>query len=152
MKHAAAVIATGWMVSVLALVLVASLQGETQDREAAKTDLQATLGAERGYYGDSRLELITFHLMNHARRTLNTEERSWQLVIDGKPAPDPGGQLWTGPRPAEGYGSLDPGRDLRFGEALPLHEYFPEHRQYKIFWRAAGFRSNTVVVNGGAEP
>ncbi len=116
------------------------------------TNLQATLKAERGYYGDFRLELITFHLTNHSNRVLSTAESSWQLVIDGEPLRDRGGQLWTGPRPAEGYGSLPPGRDFQFGKALPLKEYFPEHRQYEVFRRAAGFKSNTVVVNGGTAP
>jgi hypothetical protein len=115
----------------------------------SNTQLQATLKAERGYYGDFRLELISFHLMNHSNESLNTAESSWELIIDGKPATNSGGQLWMGPRPAEGYGTLAPGRDFRFGKALAVREYFPEPRDYAVSWKAAGFRSNTVIVRGG---
>lgn len=41
---------------------------------------------------------------------------------------------------------------FQFGKALPIREYFPEARDYKIYWKAAAFRSNIAVVRGGATP
>jgi hypothetical protein len=74
------------------------------------------------------------------------------LIIDGRKFPDFGGQLWAGPRPTEGYDNVPSGNTLQFGKALPISEFFPEARDYKIYWKAAGFRSNEVVVKGGITP
>jgi hypothetical protein len=98
------------------------------------------------------LETLTFQLKNDSNKVLDSATSTWVLVIDGRQAPDPGGQLWMGPKPVGGYGTVHPGTTYWFGKALPLREYFPEARNYKVYWKAAGFRSNTVVVRGGTTP
>jgi hypothetical protein len=114
--------------------------------------LHATLSAAPGYYGDPRLVTLTFCLTNDSDQVLYSEEKSWTLVIDDHEVPDRGGQLWMGPRPTGGYGTVRPGGTFLFGKALPFREYFPEARDYKVCWKAAAFRSNVVVVRGVGAP
>jgi hypothetical protein len=118
----------------------------------SKRGLHATLNAESGYYGDPRLETLTFRLMNDSDQVLDSATTSWTLVIDDREVPDRGGQLWMGPQPTTGYGTVRSGSTFQFGKALPIREYFPEARDYKIYWKAAAFRSNVAVVRGGATP
>lgn len=118
----------------------------------SKAGLRASLSAASGYYGDPRLMTLTFRLTNDSDHVLHSEEKSWVLVIDDREVPDRGGQLWMGPRPTGGYGIVPPGRTFIFGKALPYREYFPEARDYKVYWKAAAFRSNVVVVRGAAAP
>ena len=148
---------SGIIFSLLALTTCCSAQPNCQPGEhrssstvqASKRGLHATLNVERGYYGDPKLETLTFRLMNDSDHVLDSSTKSWTLVIDGREAPDPGGQLWMGPRPTDGYDTVPSGSTFQFGKALPIHEYFPEARDYRIYWRAAAFRSNEVVVKGG---
>lgn len=127
--------------------------GHKQDAtSASKRGLHATLNAERGWYGHPRLETLTFRLMNDSDHTLDTATASWTLVIDDRQVPDRGGQLWAGPKPTEGYGTVGSGGTIQFGKGLPVREYFPESRDYNIYWKAAAFRSNVVVVRGGTAP
>jgi hypothetical protein len=91
-------------------------------------------------------------LANDSDHALDSGTSSWVLVIDDKQAPDPGGQLWMGGKPAGGYDTVRPGQTYQFGKALPLKQYFPEPRDYRVYWKAAGFRSNVVVVKGQATP
>jgi len=114
--------------------------------------LHATLNTEPGYYGDPRLETLTFRLMNDSDQVLDSATASWALVIDDREVPDRGDQLWMGPKPTGGYGTVRSGSTFQFGKALPIREYFPEARDYKIYWKAAAFRSNVAVVRGGATP
>ena len=117
-----------------------------------KCGLHATLNVKDGYYRDPRFEHITFRLMNDCDQILDSATKSWTLVIDEQEASDPGGQLWMGPKPTPGYDLVKPGATVEFGKALPFSEYFPEARDYKLFWKAAGFKSNVVIVRGGATP
>jgi hypothetical protein len=71
------------------------------------------------------------------------------LVIDGQEVPNRGGQLWMGPKPTGGYDTVPSGATFQFGKGLPIREYFPEARDYKIYWKSAAFRSNEVIVKGG---
>ena len=118
----------------------------------SKRGLHATLNVEPGFYGDTRLETINFRLMNDSDEVLDSATASWTLVIDDREVPNRGGQLWMGPQPAGGYGTVRSGYTFQFGKGLPIREYFPEARDYKIYWKAAAFRSNVAVVRGGATP
>jgi len=90
--------------------------------------------------------------MNDSNRVLDSSTSSWKLVIDGKEVPDIGGQLWMGPRPTGGYDTVPSGNTFQFGKGLSIREYFPEPRDYKIYWKATGFKSNEAVVKGGVAP
>jgi hypothetical protein len=132
----------------------ASPAGKSGLRASSETKrgLHGTLNVDRGYYGDLRLETLTFRLMNDSDQVLDSATASWVLVIDDQEVPDRGGQLWAGPQPTGGYGTVKSGGTFQFGKALPIREYFPEPRDYKIYWRAAAFRSNVVTVRGGVQP
>jgi hypothetical protein len=84
----------------------------------SKRGLHATLNAEPGYYGDPRLETLTFRLMNDSDKVLDSATASWTLVIDDREVPDRGGELWMGPRPTAGNGTVRPGSMFQFGKAL----------------------------------
>ncbi len=131
------------------LVLLTLLLTPFGQASESKHGLHAHLEAARGYYGDMRLETLSFHLTNDSDKALDTAKDTWTLIIDGKAAPNPGGQFWMGGQPPGGYRTVSPGTDYRFGKALPWRQYFPEARDYTVYWRAAGFRSNTVVIRGG---
>ena len=111
--------------------------------------LQASLTAERGWGEDMTLESVTFCLANRSKMVLSSKPETWVLVVDGKEAPDPGGQLWMGGQTAGGYGTVPIGGTFRFGKGLSRAQYFPANREYRLFWEAAGFRSNVVVIRGG---
>jgi hypothetical protein len=147
---------SGIMVAMLALVSCypASTSSQVQDHKpcapsAERRGLHATLNAERGWYGDLRLVTLTFRLMNDSDQTLDSATASWALVIDDREVSDNGGQLWTGGGPIGGYGTVLSGTTFQLGKGLPIREYFPEPRDYRIYWKAAGFRSNVAVVRGG---
>ena len=72
------------------------------------------------------------------------------LVIDGKEVADSGMMFANGPRPVGGFGNVPSGTTFEFGYGLPLNEYFPENRDYKVYWKGAAFQSNTVTVHGGS--
>jgi hypothetical protein len=139
----------------LALIFCCSTSSRSQSLEPKPDDsynkrgLHATLNAQPGYYGDPRLVTLTFRLMNDSDRVLYSERASWILVIDGQEVPNRGGQLWIGTQTAGGYEIVGSGYTFQFGKGLPIREYFPETRDYKIYWKAAAFRSNIAVVRGG---
>ena len=115
--------------------------------------LHATIGvATPGWSGDSRFVDVTFQLSNDSDRVLKSATSSWELVIDGSEAPDPGGQLWMGGQPTGGYETVRPGKTYRFGKSLPYGQYFPEARDYKVYWKSAVFKSNVIVVRGQTQP
>lgn len=118
----------------------------------SKRGLHATLGVQSGWYGDFRLETLTFRLMNDSDQTLESFPGSWTLVIDGREVPDPGGQLWMGGKPSGGYESVPSGTTFEFGKGLPIARYFPKARNYRIYWKAACFRSNVALVGGAGFP
>ena len=97
------------------------------------------------------LESVTFYLANRSKAILSAKPETWVLVIDGKVAPDPGGQLWMGGQTAGGYGTVPLGATFRFGKGLSRAQYFPADRDYRLFWKAVGFRSNVVVIRGGVK-
>jgi hypothetical protein len=111
--------------------------------------LYAALHAQPGFYGDYSLETVDFVLINDSDQVLESSPGSWILVIDGKAAPDPGGQLWAGGKPAGGYRTVKPCQTFRFGKGLRVSEYFPEAHDYRVYWKAATFQSDVIVVRGG---
>jgi hypothetical protein len=110
--------------------------------------LHGKLSAQPGFYGDSRLETLTLCLSNNSDQTRDSSPESWVLVIDDKNVPDSGMMFLNGGAPAGGYKTVPPGHTFIFGKGLPRLKYFPEARNYRVYWKSASFRSNTVIVNG----
>jgi hypothetical protein len=54
-------------------------------------------------------------------------------MIDDREVPDRGGNSGPGGQPTGGYGTVQSGSTFQFGKALPIREYFPEARDYKIY-------------------
>lgn len=78
-----------------------SLWGQAREHKPgacldSKRGLHATLNAEPGYYGDPRLETLTFRLMNDSDNLLDSATTSWTLVIDDREVPDRGGAALDG--------------------------------------------------------
>lgn len=108
--------------------------------------LHAGITAEltQGYSDPS--VMIGFVLLNDSESIQNTAPESWQIVIDGKVLKDSGWILGNGPEPVGGYGKLGVGAKYDFGKALPIAQYFPEKREYKVSWKGKYFQSPTVTV------
>ena len=104
----------------VAFLFIPFLFGQASDHPDSNRGLHATLKPDPGYFGDAQLETLTFRLTNDSDKVLDSTTSSWVLVIDGKQAPDPGGQLWMGPQPAGGYGTVRPGTTYQFGEGTRL--------------------------------
>ena len=136
---------------VLATVLVATLIPSI----AAQSKLEQTC---RGLHAAIRGELsppyahppfvqLTFVLMNDSENPINAVEEGWKLVIDGKELKDSDFIICCGPRPAGGWGTLQPGESYEFGVAMERSKYFPEAREYQVYWKGKGFQSSTIIVN-----
>jgi hypothetical protein len=148
---------SGILILVVACVSHICVPSSGQSRKRPPNDcsdsgrgLHATLNADHGHSENGSSQLLVFLLMNDSDHALDSAARSWALIIDDHPASDRGGQLWTGPGPIEGYGTLRPGASYEFGKELSINQYFPEVRDYKVYWKSAGFRSNVAVVRGGS--
>jgi hypothetical protein len=110
--------------------------------------LHATLNTQLGFYGDLSLETLTFRLMNDSNETLDSGPDTWILFIDGKEIDDSSNLFLNGGAPTGGYKKVQSGFTYEFGKALPLSRYFPENREYKVYWKASGFQSNIAIVRG----
>jgi hypothetical protein len=66
------------------------------------------------------LETLTFRLMNDSDQVLDSATASWTLVIDDREVPDRGGQLWAGPKPTGGYGTVQSGGECRIAPSPPV--------------------------------
>jgi len=91
---------------------------------------------------------LIFHLTNGSNHSIDSAPGTWTLVIDGKDVADSGMIFGNGPAPIGGFGTLKPGAAYEFEKGLPLVQYFPENRDYKVLWRGSQFRSNRVTVHG----
>jgi hypothetical protein len=65
------------------LVLLTLLFAPLGQASESKQGLHAHLEATRGYYGDMRLEMLSFHLMNDSDKILDSAKNTWTLIIDG---------------------------------------------------------------------
>jgi hypothetical protein len=90
--------------------------------------------------------MVSFILLNDEESIADTTPGSWKLNIDGKELSDSTMIFGNGPAPTDGWRTLNPGGTAQFGKALDVSRYFPEAREYKIFWNGAGFRSPTTSV------
>lgn len=103
-----------------------------------------TVELTQGYSDPS--VMVVFVLLNDSEIAQNTAPESWQIVIDGKVLKDSGWILGNGPMPTGGFGKLSAGQKYDFGKALPIAQYFPEKREYKVSWKGKNFQSPTVKV------
>ena len=92
---------------------------------------------------------LLYTLLNDGESPATSSEASWKLFIDGKEVPD----VWgIGLGPSGGYGTLNPGQSYRLGVALELSKYFPEVRDYKVYWMGNGFQSSTITIRVTSAP
>jgi hypothetical protein len=87
--------------------------------------------------------MVTFILLNDGESPVNSTEEGWKLFIDGK---EQDGVWNNGPQPIGGYGNLNPGESYELGMALELSRFFPEERDYKVYWKGKRFHSSTITV------
>ena len=90
--------------------------------------------------------MFTFHLLNDSETAQTTAPETWKIVIDGKELKDSGWIFANGPAPVGGYGTLASGSIFDFGTALPIANYFPETREYRISWKGRYFQSPTATI------
>jgi hypothetical protein len=90
--------------------------------------------------------MVGFILLNDSESIQDTAPESWEIVIDGKVLKESDWILGNGPMPVGGYGKLAVGANYDFGKALPIAQYFPEKREYKVSWKGKYFQSPTVTV------
>jgi hypothetical protein len=122
--------------------------------------LQVSLTASVDIYAESPSELITFRLKNGTQIDVECRPETWALMIDGKAYAGsgmlfgngpgtPGGPCQAGLQSSEERRALlKPGAVFEKTYLLALVNFFPENRDYKVAWRAAGFESNTAIVHG----
>lgn len=136
---------------VLVTVLVASLVPfiAAQDKPGQICGgLHAALRGEPSPpYQQPPVVQLTFILLNDSENPINAVEERWKIVIDGKELKDSDFILCCGPRPSGGFGTLKPGESYDFGVALERGKYFPEKREYRVFWKGKGFQSSTITVD-----
>lgn len=97
-------------------------------------------------YTEPPFVMLSFILLNDSEQPIDAAAEDWRIVIDGKELADSGYIFGNGPGPVGGWGVLNPGESYQFGKALPVGEYFPVEREYRVFWRSKGFRSSTITV------
>jgi hypothetical protein len=114
--------------------------------------LHATLIGRAETSNGPPFESVTFRLINDADQPMSSSTRTWTLVIDGREWPESQNMFNNGGRPAGGYDAVLPGREFHFGYELPLARFFPEDRDYQVYWRSEKFRSNVITVRGAAVP
>lgn len=103
-----------------------------------------TIELTQGYSDPS--VMVGFVLLNDSESIQNTAPESWQIVIDEKALKDSRWILGDGPGPVGGFGKLAAGAKYDFGRGLPIAQYFPEKRAYKVSWKGKYFQSPTVTV------
>jgi hypothetical protein len=91
--------------------------------------------------------MLSFILLNDAETPLNSVEEGWRIVIDGKELSDSHLIFGNGPSPIGGWGTLKPGESYELGKGLELSKYFPEEREYKVYWKGKDFQSAVITVN-----
>jgi hypothetical protein len=133
-------------------VLVATLIPSIAAQEKLEANCGALHAAIRGElvrrdppYTQPPFVMLTFILLNDSESPINAVEGGWKIVIDGKELED-SNSIDNGPGPVGGWGTLKPGESYEFGKALELSKYFPEEREYRVYWKGKGFRSSTITV------
>ena len=90
--------------------------------------------------------MLDFILLNDSQKPINAVEQGWKIVIDDKELEWSNLIFGNGPGPVGGWGVLAPGESYEFGKGLELSRYFPEEREYRVFWKGKGFRSSTITI------
>lgn len=131
---------------VLVAVLIPSLAAQ-DEREENCGGLHAAIRAELVRrdppYTQPPVVMVKFILLNDGESPANSTEEAWKLFIDGK---EQDGVWNSGPQPIGGYGTLNPGESYEFVMELELSRFFPEERDYKVYWKGKRFRSSTITV------
>ena len=138
------------LVTMLAAILIPSIAAQNtleQSCGGLHAAIRGELVRRDPPYTEPPFVMLSFILLNDSEKPINSAEEGWTIVIDGKELGDSGYILGNGPGPVGGWGVLNPGESYQFGKELPLSRYFPEEREYRVFWKGKGFRSSTITVN-----
>jgi hypothetical protein len=141
---------TQWLPVVGFTFCLGSLSGQSPiapQRANESHRLFATLNAN-DIHSEPAVMMLMFNLMNDSDGPLDSSLKTWKLIIDDKEIKDSGWIFANGPGPIGGYGTVPSGTTFHFGKGLPLAQYFPEAKDYKVYWVNESFRSNTITVRG----
>jgi hypothetical protein len=97
-------------------------------------------------YTDPEHVSLSFLVVNDSDSVRNVAAASWKLVINGAELQDSGMILGNGPAPVNGWNELNPGDNYQFGKSSPVATYFKKPGEYRIYWKAEGFRSSTILI------
>jgi hypothetical protein len=143
------------VVSLFSLVFGGNSIGQSGTTENGCKGLHAGIRAEvvrrDAPYTESPFVMLSFILLNDADTPLDSSARSWKIVIDGKEQTDSGWIFGNGPQPEHGWGTLNPGESYELGKGLQISKYFPEEREYQVYWKGSGFQSSVVTVKVAPE-
>jgi len=120
--------------------------GKDRNCSGLHAGIRAELVRRDPAYAQPAFVMLSFVLLNDGVSPTNSVEGGWMIVIDGKELSDSGWIFGNGPGPVGGWGTLSPGESYEFGKALPISKYFPEEREYKVYWKGKMFQSSTITV------
>ena len=136
-------------VIVLAATLIQSIAAQEKPEQNCGGLHAAIRGEVVGHsppYSQEEFVMLSFILLNDSDAPINAVKGGWQIVVDGRELRDSDYIFGNGPGPVGGFGTLKPGESYEFGKELPLSRYFPEEREYRVYWKGKGFRSSTITV------
>lgn len=145
---------TQWLPVVVFTFCLGSLSGQSPIAPPCANEshrLHATLNTNN-IHSEPPMMMLEFNLMNDSDGPLDSSLKTWKLIIDDREIKDSDMLFGNGPEPIGGYGTVASGTTFRFGKGLSLARYFPEARDYKVYWVSEGFRSNTITVKGSKTP
>jgi len=137
------------LVAVLAATLITSIAAQDRSEQncaGLHAAIRGELVRRDPPYTQPPFVMLTCILLNDSEAPINAVDGGWKIVIDGKELEDSDFIFGNGPGPVGGWGTLKPGESYEFGKALELSRYFPEEREYRVFWKGKAFRSSTITV------
>lgn len=137
------------LVAMLAAILIPSIAAQNTSEQRCgglHAAIRGELVRRDPPYTEPPFVMLSFILLNDSEKPINAAEQGWTIAIDGKVLEDSDYIFGNGAQPHGGWGVLNPGESYQFSKGLPLDRYFPEEREYRVFWEGKGFRSSTATV------
>ncbi|MBS2006522.1 MAG: hypothetical protein JST01_05750 [Cyanobacteria bacterium SZAS TMP-1] len=113
---------------------------------AADGQVVAQLSSDVHDFTNETIEDFSLHftLINNGNEVFDPRLSESVLLIDGKPLPQSGQILGSGPRDGRGQ-ALPPGDKLQF--VYGLGYYFSAPGEHKVIWKGKGFESKPLTIN-----